>query len=344
MRILRTLTRIAPITLVGLTACYMEVRDNSPDEAAETRITHPDPMPMELRGRAQTCEEERSADGRWTWQCYEAEDYTWRTSCKSDACQEVKVFAHYMLADDLGDDRIVHVEAFDNPYFQGTPASQVSIAHFDASRGGSREAALFLAPGEYYLRAYMTSTDVSIVPYSLGDMTLVSDAPVGVYGALSGAEMVRVAPRRQERYPAPVHIYLDKLFKKEGSEPATNAHLRINLTVADGSSAPDGRAVVIRLFKNRDLGRAPAAEFKLASELLLVQGRLGRAEFASPSLPEGDYLVMVFVDDNANGYYDVGELADLFELNAQAAAVQIRKDRTETLAMTLSPEVVDINP
>lgn len=345
MLVNRSLTLLLPLAMLSLSACYMEVRDGKDDnQANETRITHPDAMPTSLQGHADTCEEQKSPDGRWTWHCFESEDFTWRTSCQSDSCQEVKVFTHYMLEDDLGAGRVVHIEAFDNQYFQGAPASQVRIANFDARRGEWRDAQLFLQPGEYYLRAFMTTADDTVTPYSLGNMTLVSDQPVGVFGALSGAEMVRVAPRSQNRFPDPVHIYLDKLFKKPGTEPETNAHLRLNLTVADGSTVADGRQVIVRLLKNRDLSETPAAEFTMASELLLVQGRLGKAEFVSPSLTIGDYLVFVFVDVNGNNNYDDGELAGIHTVNAQPAAIAIRKDRTESLPLLLAPATISVTP
>lgn len=334
------------LTVSGLSACYVEVADDTENEQSQgsTRITHPDTLPPALRGEADTCEEQTSEDGSRTWHCFKSDDFQWRTSCKSESCQEVQVYTHYMLENDLGGGRVVHVEAFDNQYFQGAPTGSVRIANFDANRGEWRNAQLFLEPGEYYLRAYLSTDDDAVVPYSLGGMTLVQDQPVGVYGALSGAEMIRVAPRHQDRYPDPVHIYLDKLFEKPGAAPDTNAHLRINLQVADGLTIPDARQVIVRLHTDRDLAKAPAAQFTMASELLLIQGRVGKAEFVSPSLKTGDYIVFAFLDASGNGSYDVGEPAQVHTVNAQPAAVRIVKDRTESLAMILSDAPVDAQP
>jgi hypothetical protein len=338
---------LMPLTIFGLTACYMEVKDGEDDEHdGKTTITSADYMPLELqsRGDADTCEQQQSPDGRYTWYCYQSEDYTGRPSCKSSACNDEKVYTHYMLTDDLGQDRVVHVEAFDNPNFQGAPAGQVRIANFAARQGEWKDADLFLEPGEYYIRAYLTTDDDAIVPYSLGDMTLVSDQPVGVFGALSQAEMVRVAPRQQDHYPAPVHVYLDKKFEKPGAEPDTNAHLRLSLAIEDGQSAPDGRHVIMRLYTGRDLAVSPAADFSMASEMFLIQGRVGKAEFLTPSVKEGDYLVFAFIDANGNDAYDAGELAALHQVNQQPAAVSIKKNRTESLSLTLTTDAVAINP
>lgn len=334
------------LTVGALSACYVEVADEKGTQYDRDgrRLTDPSTMPPALRGEADTCEEQTSQDGSRTWYCYKSDDFQWRTSCKSEACQEVRVYTHYMLENDLGAGRVVHVEAFDNQYFQGAPAGAVRVANFDASRGEWRDAQLFLEPGEYYLRAYMSTADDTVVPYSLGGMTLVQDQPVGVFGALSGAEMIRVAPRQLDRYPPPVHIYLDKLFQKPGSEPDTNAHLRLNLSFADGLEIPDGRQVIVRLHEDRDLGRTPAAQYTMASELFLIQGRLGKAEFVSPSLKEGEYLVFVFLDSSGNGHYDAGEPAQIHTLNSLPAAIRVVKDRTETLALTLTDAPVDVNP
>jgi hypothetical protein len=293
-------------------------------------------MPAALQGQAEACDAQTPAHGPdQSLGCWRSDDYTWRTSCRTADCQAVKVIAQYMLPDDLGGERVVHVEAFDNEHFQGAPVGTVRIDNFAARRGEYHTADLYLPPGEYYVRAYMTTEDDTSVPYSLGGMTLVGDEPVGVYGALSSAEMVRIAPRSQALFPDPVYVYLDKLFKKPGSEPDTDAHLRLNLSVSDPKLVPGGRKVEIQLRKSADLADAPVATFEMATDLFLIQGRAGKAEFVSPSLKEGDYTVFVFVDANGNGYAEDDELSALYSVNTQPAAVAVRKDRTETLALQL---------
>jgi hypothetical protein len=326
-----------PLVLLGASGCYMEVKDGGKDaKAGDTRVDHPDAMPAALQGRAQSCDAASAAQtGQGPAACYTDADFKWRTSCRSESCQPVKVFTHYMLAQDLTGAYAVHVEAFDNEHFQGAPVSSVRLGNFAAKRGEMKEADLFVEPGEYYLRAYMTADDDSAAPYTLGDMTLVADQPVGVFGALSGAEMLRVAPRDQDRYPAPVDIFLDKLFQKPGATPDTNAHLRLALSVGDGVTVPDARQVHIRLFQSSDLAATPLYDFAMASELLLVQGRVGKAEYVSPSLKEGPYVVYAFVDANGNGLPDADEAAGVYTVDGHAQTVAIAKDRTETIALTL---------
>ncbi|TWW08343.1 hypothetical protein E3A20_25290 [Planctomyces bekefii] len=335
----------------GLSACYLEVSEDPEGGHSSSgsmgrirRDADDEILPTSLRGHGEVCEESRSADQKLTWHCYKKDNFTWRTSCKSDSCQAVHVYTHYMLQDYLGESRVVQVEAFDNQYFQGAPASQVRIAHFNAKQGEWKEVDLFVEPGEYYLRAFLTTDRDQAVPYSLGGMELKGDEPFGVLGALSGPELIRVAPSHQDPYPDPVHIYLDQLFKKPGSEPETNAHLRINFTVADQSRIVDGRRVIIRLQKSRDLAERPAAEYSLASELLLIQGRVGRAEFLSPSLNPGVYFVFAFIDENLNNSYDGGELAALASEGGVPKPITIVQERTLTLPLALTSETVVESP
>jgi len=341
--------KLASLALIasGMTACYMEVREEGDDAPGTDRVTDP----VQLRGDSRACDEgERPArfgEGDTKGgQCFKNDDFTWRTSCKSSACQSVKVFTHYMLTEDLGNGHPVHVEAFDNPYFQGSPRASVRLANFEAKPGTWEEAELYLEPGEYYLMAYMSTDEKDVVrPYAVRGMTLVQDVPVGIYGAVSSAELVRVAPRAQNRYPAPVHIYLDRQFKEPGSEPDTKAHLRLMLQVAEDAAGddittlvPDGRDVKIRLHASQDLSVAPVREFAMASALLLVQGRVGRTEYLTPSLPVGDYVVFVYVDANGSGFYEDGELSAVHKVNHLVTAVRVVKDRTESLSLVLAAE------
>lgn len=327
----------AALLVSGLGGCYMEVHDAKDDD---TRGTFGEKT-GDLNLDAERCGDEtaRRLPGNGAQQCFENQDFAWRTSCKKASCQPVKVFTHYMLGDDLGSGHPVHVEAFDNPNFQGAPASSVRLSHFNAKQGQWQDADLYLEPGEYYLRAYMaTDEDDAAKPYQFGGMTLVQGAPVGVYGALSGAEMVRVEPRAQNPYPSPVHIYLDRQFKAPGQEPDTNAHIRLSLTLAQGYAAPDGREVKIRLHRSDDLNEAPLREFVMPSELFLVQSRLGRADYLTPSLDAGNYVVFAYLDANGNDLYDKGELQGLYKVNGQTYAVRVARDRTEPLALVLAPE------
>jgi hypothetical protein len=320
-----------------MSACYMEVHDDDHDAQDGTTIRHPEDMPYGLKGYAQTCDESHAADGSLQLQCYKSEDTQWRTSCGGAGCEEVKVYAHYMLADDLGADRVVHVEAFDNEHFSGTPASTVALGRFPARTGEWRETSLFLAPGTYYVRAYLgTGEDETPTPYAFGDMTLVKDQPVGVYGALSTAAAVRVEKGGYGVGSKPVDVYLDKLFKKPGSDPDTQAHLRALLQAPDGFSVPDGRDVRIELRHTEDLAENPVYAFTLPTANLLVTGRMGQADFVSPSLKPDDYLVFAYLDLDADGRWDKAEPNVLYMENRLPKAVRIRADATVSIDMPLA--------
>ena len=326
------------------TACYVEVQEDDQSYSdggwerdkpsqSEYRLSR---LPTEVSGMGRMCEIWEDADhqgGEWT--CYEHKNYEWRTSCREADCQGLKVFTHYMLTEDLGAGHTLHLEAFDNAYFSGTPISATQITDFKAKTGEWEEAEVFLSPGEYYMRAYLKTQDDTRIPYQFGDMGLVADQPVGVFGVLSGAQKVVVKPRYDEQFGQPVHIYLDKLFHKPGLEPDTKAYLRLNLSVTQGEVAPDGRDIHINLYATPDFQIEPVKKMSMASELLLVSGREGRAEFISASLPVGKFFLQIFVDANSNGYLDSGELAAEYEKYGELAMIDIAENRTETVALVL---------
>ena len=339
----RTTCALLAVPLAALIStlggCYMEVHDQKDKAAATDPFDPRSPGAMQIKD-ADKCDDglEKRMPGSGAQQCFNNADFAWRTSCKKASCQAVKVFTHYMLDKDLGSEHPVHVEAFDNPGFQGAPAASVRLSHFNAKPGQWQDADVYLEPGEYYMRAYMSNEDdETSKPYQFGGMTLVQGQPVGVYGALSGAEKVSVAPRLQNPYPAPVHIYLDRAFKS-GDEPDTNAHIRLSMTLAAGQSAPDGREVKIALHRSADLNEAPEKEFVMASSLFLVQSRLGKADYLTPSLEEGDYVIFVYLDANGNKLYDQGELQAVYKENGQPFAVHVVKGRTAPVAIELSVE------
>jgi hypothetical protein len=321
----------AVLCAAALSGCYLDAStddDGLEDEAAVDRDAY---WPPSLSSDATRCDELDPASS-----CYMQDDYTWRTSCRSQDCQSVEVFVHYMLTEDLGEGRVIHVEAFDNAHFQGAPVSTVTLNGFRAAPGRWDKAELFLEPGEYYLRAYLTDADSAVVPYELGGMELVADLPVGVHGALSSAQSIRVARRSQEPHADPVHIYLDKLFSQPGDAVDTKAHLRVALSVADATAVPDGRKVLVQLFDSPDLTYEPQQSFEMASEMLLVQGRVGRADFITPSLPAGQYVVFAFLDANGNGLHDETEPAAVYERNGEPRLVAIAANRTARISLLLA--------
>jgi hypothetical protein len=269
-------------------------------------------------------------------------DDAWRQSCDSEECRELTVYVHYLLTKDLGDGVTVRIEAFDNPNFTGSPRGTGEVNGFAARAGEWKDTTMYLVPGEYYLRAYLRSDgDANTTPYPLGDMQLVAGTPVGVYGALSHPQMIRVAPESESALVDPVHLNLDQLFEKPGTAPETNARLRIQISTPDGLDVPDHKKVLVQLHDSTDLARSPVYAFELASEQFLVAGRTGKAEFVSPSLAEGDYIAFAFLDGNDNGFYDDGELAAVYKQDGLPRKLAIRKDRIETIALplTATPEL-----
>jgi len=260
-------------------------------------------------------------------------NYNWHTNCSGSDCGMVSVIADYMLMENLGPQQTMHIEAFDNPKFNHSPVASLEISGFDATRpGSSGREELFLAPGEYYFRAYLTHDEAPALPYSLDGMELVSDLPVGVLGALSGAKRVVVKPGRDETET--VHIYIDQLFKKNQPAEDTLAKFRLQIAVNDKSAVQQYRDVHILLLQEANLEINPSYDFKLSSNAL-VNGSES-TDFVSPSLAVGSYYVFTYVDANSNGFVDSGELGSFVETNGNPTLVAIDKNRTKQLLTTLA--------
>lgn len=316
-----TTLRLWSLTLatLALGACSLELKKDDDDHADDSWSTNPYPN-----------DGGSSSDGIAI--TYPISD----SSCAE--CQEVSVFVQYALKEDLGSGRVLTVEAFGNDQFQGAPLATTMIGDFRAELGEFREVVLQLGPGEYFVRAYLTTERDPRVPYPMGGMEPVDDEPMGVFGAVSAPQSFRVHGLYDSFEPTePVVISLNRLYKRPGSEPETNALLRLELKLADGSEAPDQKRLRIQLRATADLDELPRYNFDIASAELRVSGREGQAEFVTPSLVEGKYTVFVFVDGDDNGYYDAGELAALALENGQAKAVDIVKDHVRTIALELSP-------
>lgn len=262
-----------------------------------------------------------------------AANYNWHSNCSGSRCGSVFVFAHYLLPDNLGAQQTMHIEAFDNPQFTHAPVASLEIAGFDATKPAStgREE-IFLAPGEYYFRAYLTHEGAAALPYSLQGMELVSDAPVGVLGALSGAQRVLV---KEASFAAdPVHINIDQLFKKPQPAEDSLAKFRLAITLPLASKVEKFRDVHILLLKEADLELNPSYNFTVSSNSFTMDTLA--TDFVSPSLTPGAYYVFTYVDANSNGFVDAGELGSFVTVDGKAAAIQIDKEKTKTLATTLA--------
>lgn len=260
-------------------------------------------------------------------------DYTWQSNCRGDDCQILNVFAHYSLQENLGTNRTLVIEAFNNAQFSGSPVANIQIAGFNATRPNSSELEeIYLAPGEYYFRAYFTTANTQPTPYPMDGMILVGDEPVGVYGALSGAKRVLVKP---DQKPELVNIYIDQLFKKPGSEPDSNAHIRLRVTVPAGAYIPANREVRFLLLKTSDIEEKPLYSLSFSSNLLLIKGQENTTEYLSPSLTPGSYFIFTFLDANSNNSYDSGELGAFYLDQGDVANFQVERDHTRNLQLTL---------
>ena len=262
----------------------------------------------------------------------------WQTNCRADACSSLAVYVHYLLEKDLGPHQIVWVEAFNNPYFQGAPAASLYIGGFDSSQASSSQRELlFLKPGEYYLRAYIHSGMEPPLPLVMQGMQLVSSRPLGVYGALSSPQRVLV----QKQETRTVHIEIDQLLEDPDQPVDTKARLRIKFNVDPNAYIEADRKILIQLLGTADIEASPRHLFELSSNALLISGREFQAEFVSPSLPVQEAFVFAFLDENANGFYDFGELAQMYQQSDEFLPVKIREDRilTVTLPLLLTPNL-----
>lgn len=269
-----------------------------------------------------------------SYHCYEKDPYRFTTSCAANDCSQVAVYVHYGLKEDLGENFRVHIEAFDNPNFNGYPIGKVEINRFKAEPGYWKDTEIWLPEGSYYLRAFLSNDESPNMPYQMGDMVLIQDQPVGVFGVLSGAEVVQVDYRR--KYTKPVSIHLDQLFKKPGSEPDTNARLRSVVKFPDGVELQAGKEVKIEIHDSIDFEAVPVAAMVIKSELFMIQGQAGKAEIVSQSMQPGSYFVRIYYDLNQNGFFDEGELQAVHGGFDTPERVSVEKDHTRSLTLTLS--------
>jgi len=350
LKVWSTATAVLVASAMVATGCSLEVKE-TPDHDQGTIIIGPTPEPLpysavrvtHLERKASQCEVDSTSyyyHGKYgtyfsgtSYKCYENPDYRWQTSCPSENCNPLQVYAHYMLSEELGDGLTVHIEAFDNKAFSGYPRGTVEITDFRARSGEWDKAELFLPPGEYYVRAFVKNVDEDPTPYNFDGMELVAGEPVGVFGALSGPEKVIIGSYANND---PVHIKLDKLFRKPGSEPDTKAYLRLKMSTERHDLLQTGRKVYVELFASDDFGATPVHKFEMASELLKIEGQVGTAEFVSPSLTVGQYIVRVYLDSDNNGFHDDHELGAVHMAMGEPRLVRIERNRIETLSLILS--------
>jgi hypothetical protein len=276
--------------------------------------------------------QQRNYEKNYERYCYEKEESFIDTTCQGDACNQVKVNVFYLLNEDLGSSQTVIVEAFDNPYFAGSPEASAILDGFDASRAGRRSTAeIFLPDGTFYFRAFISHRQDEVTPYEYNGMSLVTEKPMGTYGALS--ELRSLVLNNEEESNHSVDIFLDKLFK--GPDAESQAFLRLLVSLPEGFQAPLGRQVRIELHTQDDFAFLPAQVYSIPSESFLIAGLEGRAEFLSPQVPIGKYFIRSYLDSNSNGFWDDGELYRVLKKYDEPAWVEIKSLRTATVELAL---------
>jgi hypothetical protein len=339
---------ISSFTLTALTtACSYGPWDDDERHDHDNIVIHPNPTYPDVDSNPDECDAVWSStykfddgDDETTYKqskymCYEKKPARYLTSCSAEDCSQVPVFVHYGLAENLGENLTVHVEAFDNANFNGYPVGKVEVSHFKAETGSWKETELWLPEGNFYIRAFLSNEESPNMPYNFGDMVLIRDQPVGVFGVLSGAEVVHVDYRK--RYTNPVSVHLDQLFKKPGTEPETNARLRTIVKFPAEHAIVAGKEVRVELHKTIDFEAAPVAAMTIKSELFMIQGQLGKAEVVSPSLEVGAYFVRIYFDENQNEFYDEGEMEAVFG-GTIPERVSIEKDHTRSVTLELKKD------
>ena len=334
----------ATAATIMLSGCYMDTSsDYYDDDRYKDRTAQALPTGADPDAKLCTSDESRSVrlKSRSNPLCFTTEQEKWHASCKTTDCQEVPVSVGYMLAEDLGRTGVT-IEAFDNSYFNGAPVASVHLGNFDTSTPGSyKSTSVFLSPGAYYFRAYLNNQWDQIVPYQYQNHELVGNKPLGVFGAISAPSTYLLSPKFPElrNHVLPVHITIDKLLRKPGQPLGTKAFLRLKLEAQPAEQIPVGRKVMIGLYPDEDIHQAPSAEFKMPTEKLLVVGQVGQAEFLTPELEVGKYIVFAWIDSNGNEFPDDHEASAMSTRLGQPWAVSITANRTAVLEMSLkTPE------
>ncbi|NRA64098.1 MAG: hypothetical protein HRU19_06410 [Pseudobacteriovorax sp.] len=276
--------------------------DDSPDEYDETVYYWPSSTVYDFDrcdGDSQFsyCGDKADSSGQ---------SYSWKPNCQSEDCQAVGLFVHYNLNQDLGRSASLWIEAYDNPYFYGSPLSSFRISGFDASKPTSTDREeIYLDPGEYYLRAYLKETDDLPLPAGLKDLEPV-DAAIGVYGALSAPERVVVRPRGNN---SPIHITIDQLLMDPDQKPKTDARFRFNISTEEDFYVPSDRNIIVQLLSEADIETTAEYSFKTSTNGMLIEGQARATELVTHDLAIASYYIFAFLDENGNGFYDSGELA-----------------------------------
>lgn len=317
-----------------LPSCYVETvhePSNHPTSSEATRLddskSHCD---SSARSHADNMKDAQCAhDERTTW--------LWKSECKMGDCQSLDVYVHYMLSQDLGAGMSAVVEAFDNEKFSGSPVSTAIINEFNAKKAGSFEKTnLFLGPGRYYLRAYLSDAS-SPLPYEYNGMKLIGEKPMGVFGGLSSVTLVDIPSKSGRSFMNTATIHIDKLFQKGDKAKDDEAFLRVLIKTDEKSPVPSGKLVRIGVFHSSDFARVPAVSLTMPSEALAAPTAAGYSELLTGDIPVGTYYVFAYLDTNQNEFYDEDEISQSWSVNkSHPTSLRIESQRTATAKLTLS--------
>lgn len=344
-----TRTPLRPAAAFGfatclLCSCYVNVTDQVDDDEWEStsgRSTGASRdsgwlrKDLEQKGSVCSSSERSSETPHQTCYASSAGDEEWNVSCRSADCVAVPVHVQFLMSELPQSAGTVQVEAFDNPYFYGAPQSSVMISGYRPDKPGyEKSSTLYLGRGEYFVRAYLTDRYDQLSPYEYQGMELVSDHPVAIHGALSGAEKIVIQGR--EKAAPEINLQLDKLFKKPEAAEPSDAHLRLQLRAQSAIAVPPNRDILIQLRTSEDLSTHAEQSFRIPSERLLVSGSAGETEHLLTDLAAGQYTLLVFIDNNGNGYHDAGEALAMPGTPDSPQWVTVSPKRTVTLNLEFS--------
>ena len=257
-------------------------------------------------------------------------------NCDNDNYQSINVIINYKLTENLGRNRTLKIEAFDEPDFSTSPVTSTTVFQFDATKPGTtvREV-MHLDSGDYYFRAYLTDEDGNVIPYDYQGMQLVSNSPVGVFGVLGVAKKVTITDCPYTKNDD-VLISLDRLFKPYDPKDS-DAYIRLKVEVAPDKAVRRKAYLRIELFDRDDFAYEPIESFKV-SALSLNQQSGYKTEFVSPQLNTGNFYLRVYIDTSGNGYFDESEPMYSHRIYGELTPVRIIENRTETINVNLKKE------
>ena len=261
-------------------------------------------------------------------------DYSWTPNCNGDSCQPVGFQVHNTVKQDLGKNGTLWIEAYDNHDLQGQPVASMKVFGFSMSKHTGAREELYLEPGEYYLRAFMSNQNENRLPSDFDGLSPIDKAE-GQFAVISLPVRVLVEPYT----PSPLtHIYLDQLYEDPNNSARYQAKLRIKITSPEELFIPNDRQLHIQLLDRADIDRLPQHEYIIPSSNLLVMGKKGQTQYVTDAISPDDYYLFVFLDEDGNHYYDYGELAYFHWSSSEPAAITLEEKKTKSIIAPLRLE------